>query len=545
MLILRMRQAETALKDGRLDEAFELARVDDVRAHRRGQDLIGRLARALTTRSREHLDAGRLAQASADCDKASRLAGNLPEVAAMRSALEDAAAARHDEDRRKASAIGAAREHIHNGQLSIGGQWLAGVDGTVRADALRSELEARRGEVDAALARAQEAMRHEDWGSAVAALARVGQIHASNPRLLELTAQFSSELGRRVRSALQQGRLDQARLLMQTARPIASRSIELTELTGTLELVGRAGEAIRAGECRRAIEALRLLQAVVPQAAWLEQAAAEAQRAAESIERLRSGPLGMLMTPTSPAAQAQTQAQAHAARSQEPTRILDPRMAEPELGGGKQPAIHEPCLMPPAAPGDLPRKLMLHVDGIGSFLVLRERQVTLGGASGSRLPDVPLLVDSSAGPATLERMDEDYFLTCGRPLLVNNQPVQRKVLGNGDRIALSAKCHIRFTLPNAASTSALLSIAGGRLPGTDATRVVLLDRSLVIGPGSAAHIRADDLPGPVILHVRDGRLFCNTDQEVTVDGGPMDRQAGLPLDAQVRIGRVSMVIRGG
>ena len=61
--------------------------------------------------------------------------------------------------------------------------------------------------------------------------------------------------------------------------------------------------------------------------------------------------------------------------------------------------------------------------------------------------------------------------------------------------------------------------------------------------GGCAHVRADDLAAPVVVHVRDGRLFCNTDQEITVDGRPMDRQGGLPLDAQVRIGPVSMVIK--
>ena len=38
---LRIRQAETALAGGRLDEAYELARARDVRAHRNGQRLIG------------------------------------------------------------------------------------------------------------------------------------------------------------------------------------------------------------------------------------------------------------------------------------------------------------------------------------------------------------------------------------------------------------------------------------------------------------------------------------------------------------------------
>jgi len=193
--------------------------------------------------------------------------------------------------------------------------------------------------------------------------------------------------------------------------------------------------------------------------------------------------------------------------------------------------------------GALPHKLMLHVDGIGSFLVVRGRCLTIGSAGGSRQPDVALQMDSSAGPVTIERRDEDYFLTGGGSVSINNVPARHKLLADGDRIALSRRCHVRFNLPNAASTSALLSIAGARMPGTDATRAILLDRSLVIGPGPSAHVRADELNGPVVLHLRDGRLFCNTDQEVTVDGRPMNRQAGLALDQQVRIGPVSLVIR--
>jgi hypothetical protein len=186
---------------------------------------------------------------------------------------------------------------------------------------------------------------------------------------------------------------------------------------------------------------------------------------------------------------------------------------------------------------------MLHVDGIGSFLVLRDRSVTIGSASGSVRPDVGLLMDGSVSPATIERVEDDYFLDGSPGVRVNNAPTARKLLSHGDRICLSAKCHLRFALPNAASISAMLSIAGARMPGTDATRVILLDRSMVIGPGASAHIRADDLAAPAILHVRDGRLFCNTSEEITVDGRPMDRQAGLPLGAQIKIGPVTMVIR--
>ena len=63
-MILRIRQAECALADGRLDEAFELADRHDVRSHRRGQRLVGRLVRSLVDRGRKHLDAGRIAEAA-------------------------------------------------------------------------------------------------------------------------------------------------------------------------------------------------------------------------------------------------------------------------------------------------------------------------------------------------------------------------------------------------------------------------------------------------------------------------------------------------
>ena len=46
MLILRLKQAETAVADGRLDEAFEIVQSEQIRQHRRGQKLIGRLAGA-------------------------------------------------------------------------------------------------------------------------------------------------------------------------------------------------------------------------------------------------------------------------------------------------------------------------------------------------------------------------------------------------------------------------------------------------------------------------------------------------------------------
>jgi hypothetical protein len=185
---------------------------------------------------------------------------------------------------------------------------------------------------------------------------------------------------------------------------------------------------------------------------------------------------------------------------------------------------------------------MLQVDGVGSFFVLRDRCVTIGPMSSSRRPDVGLLADAGLPVVTVERNDEDYFLTSDRAVCVDDKTVTRKLLTPGDRVALSPRCRFRFELPNAASTSAVLNLTGARLPRGDARRVILLDRSIVLGPGASAHVRADHLEEPVVLHVRDGRLFCRTNEEVMVDGHPMDRNAGIPAGAAVRVGSLSLVV---
>jgi hypothetical protein len=125
---------------------------------------------------------------------------------------------------------------------------------------------------------------------------------------------------------------------------------------------------------------------------------------------------------------------------------------------------------------------------------------------------------------------------------VNGKPTTRKLLIDGDKIMLSRRCRLRFGLPHAASTTAMLDLSGTRLPTGDARRVILLDRSIVIGPGASSHIRADQLAEPIVLNVRDGRLFCTSSQAVTVGDRPIDRMAGIPMDAQVRVGPASFVV---
>ena len=153
--------------DGRLDEAYEIARASDLRRQRSGQDLIGRLARALLKRGREHLDADRPLVAAHDCEKAEQLAGDLPDVAELRAEVATALNAGHDAQQRCAQMLAAARRQFERGQLTLGQQILArNQQRNGEAVILADMAENQRAVIEAVVARAHEALKRDDWQAA-------------------------------------------------------------------------------------------------------------------------------------------------------------------------------------------------------------------------------------------------------------------------------------------------------------------------------------------------------------------------------------------
>ena len=209
MLILRIKQAETALKGRRLDEAYELARAEDFKGHRDGQRLIGDLVRAFLARGQDHLSSDRLNQAMADCERAERLGGNLPESADLRNAVTQALRSRQQAERRKAGLLAAARQQIHDGWLSLGQQALEGIEGA-SVQPLQEEVELRRARADKALTRAEQALNRQDWASAIDSLREARQAHSGNPRIGDLMDKAIALVAEQTGSAIDQGRLDAA-----------------------------------------------------------------------------------------------------------------------------------------------------------------------------------------------------------------------------------------------------------------------------------------------------------------------------------------------
>jgi hypothetical protein len=445
VLFLTIRQAEVALADGRLDEAYQLLQSQALRSHRRGQNLVTELIDKLVERGRVHLASNRLTQALMDCEKAQTLGGNLDQVLALRNAIE--------------------HEVVENDRARRQG--------------------AREGAIDMAAALVDSALARQDVDRAVAELVRARGNGCSDQRLRQQDGAVRSMLREQIEDALNAGRLDQVDALMDRLTRLDPESLPTQRLARAIEQAQAAWESIQRGGVNEAVEILHRLAVQLPEAKWIKQALENLETAQQALATIRTGPLGLL---------AMNQPQF---KHDTPTTI--PLRRDPGVAAA-QPAQHGRGAR--VTTEMLPPKFILQVDGAGSYMVLTKTPVTLGPISSSQLPDVPLIAEPGAAVASIERIDDDYFHA-------------GKLLSSGDRIAISPRCKLTFLSPNPSSTTAVLDLSSGRFPRADLRRIILLDRELVIGPGSASHIRADHLSEPIALHIRDGRLWCRS-QEIAV-----------------------------
>jgi hypothetical protein len=540
VLILRIRQAECALADGRLDEAFEIAQADEIRSHRHGQKLIGRLARAIVQRGQQHLAANRFQPALNDCNKAEKLAGTLPEIAQLRAAVCNSVIQDQQAKEQEARRIAQAKQHIDNGWLSVGGRILDEApadDG--RAELVRQELAAARLHAEDAIGKAEQALEHGDIEEAIT-IARGTSIGQSrNGRAGELLRSIRQQAIQRIHADIDQGRLDRASSLLQRFQPLGKDGAEVAELGEVLAWCRQAAQHVAAGRPATALPLLRKVKAMCPSARWLDAAITDTKRAAEAYEELDAGPLGL--TPTGPAYHGLPEATGGSVKAEGvgdgfTVSAQDHRQAALDDATRRNQSPENP------EAGDMPTRFVLQIDGVGSFVVFRDSRVTVGPISSSGRPLLALIADPNLPLVCLERVDGDYFIRSQTPVDVNGQAVTEKLLADGDRIALSSRCRIQFHLPNPASTTAVLTVTGARLSRPDIRQIILMDRDILVGPYANNHIRTEHVKDPIALFAQNGRLLCRAHESIFVDGREFDPNVGLAVNRPVKVGRLSMVV---
>lgn len=511
MLPLRIRKAEVAMADGRLDDAYQQAIREDVRDHRKGQRLIGRLTKAYERRAQVHLKAGNATAALSDAERAVRLGGNQPGIVALRDEARYEVDSHQLEKQARSQKIAAAKRCIASGDYTLGANICKDVEDSGHTVAgLMQDAELNRRIVESTLERGRKALKSAQWEQALDALDEAKRLQPTHADVIELASQVTQGVAKHARQTIARGRLDQADLLLRRVRRHAAESLEVEELSRVLGQCRKAAASSRDVEISDAVADLKALKQVIPEARWLDASIKDAETVARSIENLRTGPLGaILLSDHTPADETIV---THTRRKAQPMRVFE---ATPVV----------------------PTNFLVHLDGTGSFLVLRKPSVTIGTSGRSREVDVTVQGQVGLPTITIERLDDDYFLSSDEPVPVNGVATTNTLLASQDQIRIGRRGSMHFALPNSASTSAALDFVGVRLSAGNARKVILMDDALVIGPQPSAHIQSLSMERAMVIHWRNGELRIRPMSRSTEAGG-----AVLELDRPHDVDGLSLVV---
>lgn len=518
MLILKLKQADLALNDGRLDEAYTLLQTESLKQHRRGQVLIGRLARALGERGQGHLAAGRLQEALADCNKADKLGGNLDLVAQLRRSVCEAIQARQEQSEKRQAHVAMAQRQLDQGRLSVGEKILDQADSQyVQAELLKDQATAKRLEIDSLVAKAKAALDQDDLENALATISPVCHLSLNHTDLAVLMTQIKRQIVDLIEEHLNQGRVDLADDLLDRIKALPDVGSQIQAMAQAVSFCRQAARLIEDGQISDAGEVLKKLRLLLPKATWLKTAVQHAQEAQQALDELRTGPLSLIVF--QPAA---------------PTPESAPLPESPPV---RLPKPIKHCDTPPISDS-----FVLQIDGVGSFYVMPQDQVCIGPISASNAPDLPLMTQPHIPSIQVMREEGDYLLRASGSVRINGADVAQKCLMDGDRIQLSDKCRLKFNLPNAASTTATVVLSGTRMARPDINYCVLMDREILIGPGCNNHIRADRMDHSIALMFNQGRLTVKNASQMLVDHKPIKSTEPLPANTPIKIDGLTMVI---
>ena len=505
LVFVRLKAAEKALGDDRLDEAYRLATAPDLRDHPRARAVLTMLTDRFIERARAHFRSDRFAEALADLGRAEVGGARKDEIAELRSHVQTVAA---EVERMLASQrerVEHAKRRIEGGSLAAGRKLLeeAG-ENDQAARRLMRQVAKRAEEVSDIVDQAEKLIEQGRLAAAAERISRAKSLDAHDQRISGVEDLLCRKVLEAARAALVSGRLsrasDELACLGNLGRSLPARR-ELTDLLGIALDAARSLRDGRYGEARRQAMSLGRL---LPEASWIEQAVEQMRQIDDVQAALAAGPLGERI-----------ELPAEADRTTTRPASRDETVGIPGRARGK---------------GDLPDRLLLLVDGGGSYLLLRGDQASIGRVACDDPPDVAIFSDLAQRHADLARVDDDYFLRAGREVEVAGRKTRQQLLRDGDRVHLGRKAKFTFRLPSRTSSTAVLDLSDTTKMPNDVRRVILLHQHATIGQGPHAHIRCVHAGSPLVLFERNGTLWLRARNNGHVDTEAVQLRLGEAVE---------------
>ncbi len=484
-LHVRLKAAEKALRQGRIDDAVAATQQPELRDHPRGQKLLDELVKPLVARARLHCQAGRYRDALTDLDRLAAMGRAGPDVQALRQRIaeEMRQGAQHSADQRQA--VDRAADCLRAGRLDTGRLNVEHVDDTRQREQLAQELDHRVQRAGQLLEQAAEALERGDVLGAV----RLWEDACQRQGRTQETDRLAARLVDAGRQALDgwhaQGRIERLLAARAAVAALLSYDPTLADCERLVELCGRAASQLAAADYAGLRQTLLRVKAARGEVAWVNAALDALARIAEGQDVLMASPLGLFASDAGHHAQPAGGLAERAAETRPPT--LDARVMDAN-------AIR------------LVRPLLMLVDGGGSSLLVAGDLVRIGRAGTTAEIDVPMPAELESHHADIVRRGDDYFLTAYGPARLNDQPVEHTLLHDGDRIVLGETARMTFHKPSSKSESAVLRLSHRCRLASDVSDIVLFRETCVIGPAASCHVRTREDNDRVVLFERGGTL---------------------------------------
>jgi hypothetical protein len=380
---------------------------------------------------------------------------------------------------------------------------------------MKRRLEARDQEASEAFAHVQRLLKAGQIIAAAERLTKAKTLDPHDPQCPALETEICDRVLSTVRQSIQDGQLARAADELDCLRELGRTSPARREIEETIRLVRQAGQALRGADYDDARQQLMRVRHTTPKIAWVNQAIEQLRTLDEMIAALRAGPLG-----------------AFEGRHRE--QAGRPKAALAALRG----PMAETLSLPRGGMG-LPERILLLVDGGGSYLLLRSSRASIGRAATSNPAAIPLFSDLAERHAEVSRVEEDYFLHSPHEVELDGRRTRHQLLKENDRVVLGPKAKFTFRLPNRKSASALLDLSDTTRMPHDVRRVILFNETAMIGQGRATHIPCQMAVAPLVLFERAGSLWLRPEGR-----GPAATEAvPVVMDHSVEVAGVRLVAK--
>ena len=479
MLSIQLKQAEVALADGRLEDAFRILQMSAIRDHRRGQALIKELITAFTDRANGHLQADQWKQAKIDCDRAAELGGNQIETAALAARIEEARANIEKQDHRKKQSLKHAKALADRGDFLAGHEICEQLSTTTAAE-LKYQISDRQSRLSDHLHAAKRFIDSNKFELAIPEIQQAINLNSQDRAALELARVVVEELAEQVWLRFSSGRIDQAISTLQQIQKVGVSTSHLNDAIRFADRLSQAKYYLKNLQLTKLHQELSILKRLNPDAVWIDDVTNQTKTALDAIIQIQSSPLELALAidslPDEPL----------------PARMTKTSIVSPEINIEPSLPMHSQL-----------SKFLLHVDGSGTVLVATGDRVEFG-----QRKEIDLLGGNNLPAVTIERVDDGYFMRCPEPITINNKKTSSKLLSSGDRIELNSRHSLKFHLPCAASTSAVVDLVGVKHVRPEVRRIILLDNALVIANHGASHIMAKTITESFVLFVKNNQLMA-------------------------------------